>query len=336
MNFKSISSSVPLLVLLAACGSAPATAIAPPTTVPTSLPTAVAVSTQQIPTVTATATLVPSEQTPTPLRQSTSTPTAAAAAPSSVVASDVPLLIVPSFNGLQSFSADGAPSQTFTKALLSLGRNLSDGVAPAGGNVAFASGDNPMTPEREGSGPLTLNLLNVHTGNQKPITLLFSPEMMQALQETISTGDRNDAVEAGIAIVENSDTLKWSPDGRYLAFIAAIDGPSSDVYSYARESGQINRLTDGLNQAARLHWSPDSHWIVHEEVESFGTGAGWNVKAVWAAAPDGSGNRKLYDVEHSGDEVFAAWAAPDTFLVYSWTPIGLQNIRLINLDTGEA
>jgi hypothetical protein len=95
-------------------------------------------------------------------------------------------------------------------------------------------------------------------------------------------------------------------------------------------------LTDGLNQAARLFWSPDSQWIVHEEVESFGTGAGWNVKAVWAAAPDGSGNRKLYDTEHSGDEIFVDGVSPKTFLVYSWTPIGLQNIRLVDLDTGEA
>jgi hypothetical protein len=28
--------------------------------------------------------------------------------------------------------------------------------------------------------------------------------------------------------------------------------------------------------------------------------------------------------------------SPDTFLVYSWTAIGLQNIRLVNLATGEA
>jgi WD40 repeat protein len=202
--------------------------------------------------------------------------------------------------------------------------------------VAFVSGDDPMTPDREGSGPLMLNLLDTRTGNQKPITPLFSPEMERALEESAITGERNDAVEAGIATLFNDDTLAWSPDGRYLAFIAAIDGPSSDVYSYDRETGEINRLTDGPNQAAHLFWSPDSQWIVHEEVESFGTGAGWNVKAVWAAAPDGSGSRKLYDAEYSGDEVFVDWVSPDTFLVYSWTAIGLQNIRLVNLDSGEA
>jgi WD40 repeat protein len=179
-----------------------------------------------------------------------------------------------------------------------------------------------------------LNLLDTRTGKQKPITPLFSPEIDQAIKT--AQGERTAAMEAGIAIAENSDTLKWSPDGRYLAFIAASDGPSSDVYSYDRESGTISRLTDGPNQAARLFWSPDSQWIIHEEVESFGTGAGWNVKAVWAAAPDGSGNRKLYDTEFSGDEVFVDWVSPDTFLVYSWTPIGLQNVRLVSLDSGEA
>jgi WD40-like Beta Propeller Repeat len=332
MNFRSICAGLLGLILLAACGSAPATPLAPPTSAPTAVP----VSAQQIPTDIPLPTVAPTKAAPTAAPQPEATPTTALVISTARTGDDGPQLIVPSANGLQLFSADGTLVQTFDQAQLTLGRNLSDGIAPTGGSVAFLSGDNPMTPDREGSGPLMLNLLDTRTGKQNPITPLFSPEMTQALQETISTGDRNEAVEAGIAIAENSGTLAWSPNGRYLAFIAAIDGPSSDLYSYDRESAQIKRLTDGPNQAARLFWSPDSKWIIHEEVESFGTGAGWNVKAVWAAAPDDSGNRKLYDTESSGDEVFVDWVAPDTFLVYSWTPIGLQDIRLVNLDTGEA
>ena len=56
---------------------------------------------------------------------------------------------------------------------------------------------------------------------------------------------------------------------------------------------------------------------------------------MWAAAADGSGNRKLYNVTHSGDEVLTEWVSPDTFFVYSWTAIGWQNVRLINVTTGE-
>jgi hypothetical protein len=333
MNVKRIGVSGLLVTLLAACGSASATPIALPTTASTSTP----ISVQQTPAATATAPLAPTGMPLTPLPQPTPMSTVTTIAPPTDNAAQGLWLIVPSANGLQLFSADGKHVRTFDKAQLSLGRNLRDGIAPSGSSVAFISGDNPMTPDREGSGPLMLNLLDTHTSNLKPITPLFSPEMEQALQEAASTGDRNDAVEAGIAIAFNDDTLAWSPDGRYLAFIAAIDGPSSDVYSYDRDTGQINRLTDGLNQAARLFWSPDSKWIVHEEVESFGTGAGWNVKAVWAAAPDGSGNRKLYDApEFSGGEDFIAWQASDTFLVDSWTVMGLQDIRLVNLATGEA
>jgi hypothetical protein len=332
MNIRSICAGLLFLILLVGCGGAPATPVAPPTSAPAAVP----VSAQQIPTDIPLPTVAPTKAAPTAASQPEATPTTALVIPTARIGDDGPQLIVPSANGLQLFSADGKPVQTFNQAQLSLGRNLSDGIAPFGGDVAFISGDNPTTADREGSGPLMLNLLDTHTGKQTAITPLFSPEMMQAFQEIISTGKLNDAVAAGIATAENSHTLAWSPDGRYLAFIAAIDGPSSDVYSYDRASGQINRLTDGPNQAARLFWSPDSKWIIHEEVESFGSGAGWNVKAVWAAAPDDSGNRKLYDTESSGDEVFVDWVAPDTFLVYSWTAIGLQNIRLVNLDSGEA
>lgn len=331
MNIRSIGAGLLFLILLVGCGSAPTTPLAPPTSSSSAAP----ISAQQRPAATTSPTLVPTQEASTRVSQQKSTPTAV---PASAAETDdnSPQLIAPSANGLQLFSANGKPVQTFDQAQFSLSRNLSDGTAPTGSSVAFISGDNPLTPDREGSGPLMLNLLDTRTGKQQSITPLFSPEMEQSLQEATTSGERNDAVEAGIAIVFNDDTLAWSPDGRYLAFIAAIDGLSSDVYSFDRDSGQINRLTDGLNQAARLFWSPDSQWIIHEEVESFGTGAGWNVKAVWAAAPDGSGNRKLYDTEFSGDEVFVDWVSPNTFLVYSWTVMGFQNIRLVNLDTGEA
>jgi hypothetical protein len=328
-----------LLSALTACGAPSA---APPA------PTALPVSPQQLPTVTT----VPATQPPAaPTKASAVPPTAqsekpTAAAPVAPVATapltdggvnlNLPRLIFSTANGLMSVTADGTSKHLFTHAQPVLDRNLNDALAPAGGWMAFTSGDNPMAPDRKGSGPLTLNLLNVVDGTIKPITPLFSVEMEQAITAATTTGDRTDAIEAGIAILQNSDTLKWSPDGRYLAFIAAIDGPSSDVYSYDRETGQINRLTDGPNQAARLFWSPDSQWIVHEEVESFGTGAGWNVKAVWAAAPDGNNTRKLYDTTSSGDEVFVDWIAPDQFLVYSWTPVGWRNVRIVDLNTGEA
>ncbi len=328
-----IVSGLCAIVLLAACGGN----TAPPA--PTREP--IAANAQQQPTVppapTAAArpSATPSPSTSTTLPKLTAAPLATSI-PTLAAPAATARLIAPVADGLLLVSADGQHTQTITEAVPTLGRRLDEGLAPHGGLVAFVSGDSPTTPDREGSGPLMLNLLNVNDGSFKPIAPLFSPEVDQAIRAASNTFERNAAVEAGIAVADMSNTLAWSPDGRYLAFIAASDGPSSDVYSYDRESGKINRLTDGPNQAARLFWSPDSRWVVHEEVESFGTGAGYNVKAVWAAAPDGSGTRKLYDATSSGDEVFVTWVAPDTFLVYSWSASGLQNVRLINLNTGTA
>ena len=330
-----------LLGALTACG-APTTPSAPasaPTALPVDAsPTQPLLTVTTAPSVTPVSTAMAATALPTaqPEKPTVVVPAAPARGDDGGINFDFPQLIFPTSNGLMTVAADGTNQHLLSDAQPVIGHQLQDGMAPVGGWVAFTSGDNLMTPDPEGSGALMLNLLNVVDGTLKPITPLFASEMEEAIKSANLTGDRNDAIEAGIAILDNSDTLKWSPDGRYLAFIAAIDGPSSDVYSYDRETGQINRLTDGLNQAARLFWSPDSQWIVHEEVESFGTGAGWNVKAVWAAAPDGNTTRKLYDTEWSGDEVFVEWLAPDQFLVYSWTPVGWRGVRAVDLNTGEA
>lgn len=115
-----------------------------------------------------------------------------------------------------------------------------------------------------------MNLLRLPDGNVRTVTRLLTPEIEQAAAE--------DRAEPAIA-VSMPDAMAWSPDGQYPAFVAAIDGPSSDLYVYDVRYDKVTRLTDGRNQAASLAWSPDSKWIVHLEVEHFGTGAGWAVKA---------------------------------------------------------
>jgi hypothetical protein len=318
MKVKSISAGLLFLIVLVGC-SAPVTPLTPAGT-----------PQHTVETIAPAAQVIPSSS---PVPPTGEAPRIQQPQPFTI---SEPVLLFPTDNGLAFVNADGTGKTLLGAGSPSFDFNLGGEFAPNAGLLAINIGDNPFTPDTEGCCVLTVNLMNLPANTLRVITPLFSPEMQQALQEASNTGERNAAVEAGIAVAENADTLAWSPDGRYLAFIAAIDGPSSDVYSYDRDTGQIRRLTDGPNQAARLFWSPDSQWIIHEEVESFGTGAGWNVKAVWAAAPDGSGNRKLYDAEYSGDEVFVTWVSPDTFLVYSWTAIGLQNIRLVNVDSGEA
>jgi dipeptidyl aminopeptidase/acylaminoacyl peptidase len=109
------------------------------------------------------------------------------------------------------------------------------------------------------------------------------------------------------------DRTRWSPDGEQLAFVAARDGPSSDIYLFDLPSRRLRRLTSGPNQSASLSWSPDGRWIAHQSVESFGTGAGWKMGSVWAVAADGSDLNKLYEPA-SGGEVFVDWSKGDSLI----------------------
>jgi hypothetical protein len=119
----------------------------------------------------------------------------------------------------------------------------------------------------------------------------------------------------------------WSPDGRYLAFTGAIEGPSSDVYIYDTQSNQVKRLTSGSNQAVRLNWSPDSQWIVHREVDGFGAGC-YDV-ATWASAVDGSRNQRLY--QPPCNDVIWGWSTLTSFYSYDFTNGKAWDLRFVDL-----
>ena len=55
---------------------------------------------------------------------------------------------------------------------------------------------------------------------------------------------------------ENSP--RWSPDGRYLAFLSGRDGKKTQVYLLDRRGGDAQQLTDYKTGASAITWSPDS------------------------------------------------------------------------------
>jgi hypothetical protein len=99
------------------------------------------------------------------------------------------------------------------------------------------------------------------------------------------------------------EELKWSPDSQELAFAAALDGPSSDLYLYNVSDKSITRLTDGPDQAGKIHWSPDGKWIIYESIFSykFMRPGFRSSTAVWSAASDGSKVIKLFDIPYGAD-----------------------------------
>ena len=50
---------------------------------------------------------------------------------------------------------------------------------------------------------------------------------------------------------------RWSPDGKYLAFLSARDGRKTQVYLLDRRGGEAQALTDYKTGASALAWSPD-------------------------------------------------------------------------------
>ncbi len=93
----------------------------------------------------------------------------------------------------------------------------------------------------------------------------------------------------------------WSPNGRYIAYVAVIDGPSDDLYIYDTEGGRRRRLSSGTNHLwLEPGWSPDGKWVVHEEWFNFyhpdeGVWLDTETYVVWAASLDGSQMNRLFN-----------------------------------------
>jgi len=51
---------------------------------------------------------------------------------------------------------------------------------------------------------------------------------------------------------------RWSPDGRYLAFLSARDGKKAQVFLLDRRGGDAQVLTEYKTGASAIAWSPDS------------------------------------------------------------------------------
>jgi len=137
---------------------------------------------------------------------------------------------------------------------------------------------------------------------------------------------------AGEAYQSVREPPQWSPNGRYLAFVGAIENPSGDLYVYDARTGGVKHLTYGKNHVGRLWWSPDSKWIVHEEVLGF---HGWNVESIWAAKFDGSEVRWLFSPQMRNGQVIIGWTSPHSFVSFDRN-IGWGECHIRHVDITES
>ena len=131
----------------------------------------------------------------------------------------------------------------------------------------------------------------------------------------------------------------WSRDGERLAFVGAMDGPSSDLYLYSAVTGEFTRLTDGPTETVSPVWSPDERYVLHGSATDLNygaSGAGYPMTGMWAARPDGSGAHLVYPLDFHGFERVLDWISNTAFLVDRWEfPIGYTNLRTADIETGQ-
>ncbi len=295
------------LVFLSSCtngGTQPEASFAMPS--PTSL-------TQEAPTI------------ETPDEQVIETPSSVSpTVPDASLSEEGPWWVFSTKEGLWTVNHDGTGLTRLSSQRITPPFNRRILVAPQGGHIAYITGRDQLID-------VTLRIKIFPWRSmvtEKPLTSDQSapgPDSMPGDPE----------FEALRAVTE-VQSMAFSPDGRYLAFMGMIEGPTSDLYLFSLDNYEITRLTDGPTQAIKPVWSPDGKYIVHAGVSSLGTGAGYGMLGFWASLADDSGAISLFDPSSSGDQQVIGWLDERTFMVYSWNAgCGPNLLRTFNIETKE-
>ena len=145
-------------------------------------------------------------------------------------------------------------------------------------------------------------------------------------------GTHGDPTFEAFRAIEYDNSLAWSPDGTRLAFIAARDGDSADVYLFNPTDMSVSHLSDEDGHAADLHWSPDGQVLQYVSVNTFGTGAGSNMESLWGYDFKSKAHQLLQVLDSNGEN-FLAWTDNSHFLINSWSRLcESYNLRLVNVD----
>ena len=233
-----------------------------------------------------------------------------------------PWFIYPTSRGIMASNPDGSGSVLVSPP------SITDFVASEPDIPSGISPDGKMIAHRRNSASgkgWDLEIIALPSLGRNIVTPLISPENLA------KTTDDPTLIQAVIA----ESPIQWSPDGRYLVFVAALDGPSSDLYVYDFRLYKLTRLSSGSLEVARPIWTPDGKQIIYQVVEAFGTGAGWSSKGVWSVKPDGSDNHLLFKVPYdTGPETFVGINNGNIALLKHFDQHG-GGLFLANLNTGD-
>jgi WD40 repeat protein len=135
---------------------------------------------------------------------------------------------------------------------------------------------------------------------------------------------------------------QWSPNGRYLAFVVVLDAPTSDLFVYDTQDGNLRRLTSGPDWVGPIEWSPDGTQIIMQELlndfEFFFDPNSKPPTSVWSVSVSTNEIKLLYET----GEAFAAqnilrWLDEERFIAHEGFLVGAdaaRNLRLVDTKAG--
>ncbi|MGD8402434.1 MAG: hypothetical protein PVJ21_02155 [Anaerolineales bacterium] len=131
--------------------------------------------------------------------------------------------------------------------------------------------------------------------------------------------------------------IKWSPNGRYLAFPAIWGGPSTDLYVYDSENGSTRQLTSGPDDVAQIEWTPDGKWIIMGEVAEAFRSSFPGTTSLWAVSVSNNDIHLIHSFDYPFPIGILGWIDNERFVIYNGTSLynaldlPAENLRLVDL-----
>ncbi len=137
-------------------------------------------------------------------------------------------------------------------------------------------------------------------------------------------------------------TPEWSPNGRYLAFVALLDATSSDLFIYDARDGSLRRLTNGPDWVGPIEWSPDGTQIIMQELlnegEFFFAPSSKPPSSVWSVSASTNEIKLLYSTgdPHTRQNILR-WLDDKRFIAYEGFLVNAdqaRNLRFVDMEAG--
>ena len=214
--------------------------------------------------------------------------------------------------------------------------NLEKSVSPDGIWVAYYTG------KAEEPYDLALNLYNLKDKSTISIAKLISPGFPENLRSVKVADPRllidceNESCHLDIlkrTFTYTIKSLSWSPDSKYLAFSAQIDGPSSDVYIYSTIDNSIRQIVDDLENVGWIEWSPNGSKILYTDLRP---GAIYSETYIYIANPKDNNIQSPESIDGGLFWHGLGWITENFYLIFSGGEgAPPQHIRYINTLTEQ-